>query len=357
MKILLVTLHSQNNNYGSVLQANSLYLFLCDLGHDVTILDYQPFYSNGITNLKMLFRKAVSNTIFLPYYVSRTKRFNHFIKYQKLTKRCKRFEELGEVSKSFDLLMIGSDQVWNPTYLCGKDPAYTLQFSSNPNKMSYAASIGTSDITKEQIDVLVNSLRDFKYVSLRENSSAQLLKNNGRRDARYVLDPVFLYGAEHYKSLEATPSESGYILAYIMHKDPFIEEIVQRAAIRYKKKVIQVGGFMSKCKSDVFYRNAGPREFLGLVHNADYVITSSFHGTAFAHIYHKNFLVVMPPSNTLRIVNILQTAGTEDRIAKSVEDVAILDSEINYDQVDTRINLMREYSRDYLTKSLKLMGR
>ncbi len=355
MKILLVTLHSQNNNYGSVLQANSLYRFLCDLGHEVTILDYQPFYSNGITNFKMLLRKAVTNTLFLPHYISRTRKFNEFIQHQHLTKRCKKFDELKEVSQGYDLLMIGSDQVWNPSYMCGRDPAYTLQFSDNPNKISYAASVGTSDIAEEDIKSLINNIREFKFVSLRENASAELLRNNGRSDAQYVLDPVFLYDEEHYESIETAPGESGYILAYIMNKEPLIEEIVQEAASRYKKKIIQVGGFMSKCKSDVFYRNAGPSDFLGLIHKADFVITSSFHGTAFSHIYHKNFVVVMPPSNSLRIENILHTAGTEDRIAESIEDVALLDRAPDYRVIDRRINDMREKSIKYLYQSLKAM--
>ena len=129
MRILLVTLHSQNNNYGSVLQANSLYSFLCDLGHEVTILDYQPYYSNGITNFKMLLRKAVTNTLFFPYYISRTIKFNEFIKNQRLTKRCKKYDELGEVSQGYDLLMIGSDQVWNPPHVRW-DKAWFLPFIS-----------------------------------------------------------------------------------------------------------------------------------------------------------------------------------------------------------------------------------
>ena len=352
MKILMITLHSQNNNYGSVLQAYSLYSFLAEIGHDVTVLDYQPYYSNGITNVKMLFRKAVSNTLFLPQYVVRSKKFNSFIKKEKLSKHCTKYDQLREIADMYDVLLIGSDQVWNPHYLCGKDPAYTLQFSDSKNKMSYAASIGTEDITYEELQTLLDNIAAFKYVSLREEASTVLLKEHGRIDARYVLDPVFLHDENYYRELQSDIKESGYILAYIMNRDPLIEEIVEGASKKYKKRVIQIGGFMSKCRCDKFYRSAGPEDFLALIDGADYVITSSFHGASFSHIYHKQFLVVMPPANQLRLMNILQTAGTTNRIARKISDLEILDSPIDYQYVDERLNRMKVSSKQYLKDSL-----
>ena len=320
------------------------------------MLDYQPYYSNGITNIKMLFRKAISNTLFFPQYVIRNSKFNSFIKMEQLSKHCTQNNQLKEVANEYEVLLIGSDQVWNPNYLCGKDSAYTLQFSDSKNKMSYAASIGTEDISNEELKTLLQKIKSFKYVSVREESSAVLLQKHGRADAKYVLDPVFLHESEYYRNLQSSSKDKGYILAYIMNRDPLIEKLVNEAAKKYNKKVVQVGGFMSKCRCDKFYRAAGPRDFLALIDGADYVITSSFHGASFSHIYHKQFLVVMPPANQLRLLNILQTAGTTNRIAKSVDDLAILDHPIDYNIVDKRLNNIKQISKQYLINSLNEMG-
>ena len=113
MKILMLTLHSQNNNFGSVLQANSLYQYMKKLGHDVTVLNYRPYYSNGALNPKLLLKKILINTMFLPQFIRRTKRFNSIIDTEKTTKKYTRTEQLNDIAEQYDIFMIGSDQVWN----------------------------------------------------------------------------------------------------------------------------------------------------------------------------------------------------------------------------------------------------
>ncbi|MEE8705856.1 MAG: polysaccharide pyruvyl transferase family protein [Oscillospiraceae bacterium] len=355
-RILLVTLHSQNNNFGSVLQANSLYAYLTEAGYDVDILDYRPFYSNGAVSLKAFLKKAAVNTLYLPQYIRRSQRFETLLKSEQLTRKFTDIADVKKCASEYDIFMIGSDQVWNPHYLCGKDPTYFLDFVESPNKLSYAASIGTDNLTSEEIINIGKRISKFRFVSFREKRSVVQLKNVVR-NAEYVLDPVFLYSVEHYKAMENKyiMHESGYILAYVIHKDPFIAEVIAKIAKELKKKVIQVGGFAPKCKYNSFPRSAGPAEFLTLLDHADYVVTSSFHGTAFSHIYHKQFAVVMPHGNELRIENILQTAGTTDRVIKSLDDTSKILKPIDYDSVDIKINFMRNQSKNYLKKALSAM--
>lgn len=358
-KILLLTLHSQNNNFGSVLQAHSLYKYIESLGYNVTVLNYRPFYSNGATSLKELFIKIAVNTVFLPYLLVRTIRFNKIINQSKLTKLAKKYDDLKSISSDYDIFMIGSDQVWNPYYLCGQDDAYFLKFTDSSNKFSYAASLGTSDISSEALDNIVEKVKDFKYLSIREEVSSLQLREHGRVDTKYVLDPVFLYDENYYRNLVKKSNHikaKGYILAYIIHKDEFISEIVDEFAKLLGKPVVQVGGFASKCNYDKFPRSAGPAEFLSLVDNADFVVTSSFHGTAFSHIFHKQFAVVMPYSNNLRIENILNTAGTSNRVVKSVDDVKNMLEQIDYNVVNPNIEMMRKESSEFLANVLDEMG-
>lgn len=355
MRILLLTLHSQNNNFGSVLQANSLYQYIKSLGYDVTVLNYRPYYSNGALNIKLLLKKIIINTIFLPQFIRRTKRFNSIIDTEKTTKKYTKFEQLDEIAKQFDVFMIGSDQVWNPTYMCGKDPAYFLKFTDSDKKMAYAASLGTEHISEKELREIAENIKDFKYVSVREKVSALQLKTAGRVDTQFVLDPVFLFDVEHYRHIQKETNRTGYILAYVIHKDPFIEKVIEIVAKKMNKQVIQVGGFASKCNYDEFPRSVGPAEFLGLVDGADFVITSSFHGLAFSHIYHKQFLVVLPHGNTLRLRNILEAAGTVERIVEKEKDLDNLYTPIDYKIVDEKLYKLKKQSRDFLCSALNEM--
>lgn len=352
MKILMLTLHSQNNNFGSVLQANSLYQYMKKLGHDVTVLNYRPYYSNGALNPKLLLKKILINTMFLPQFIRRTKRFNSIIDTEKTTKKYTRTEQLNDIAEQYDIFMIGSDQVWNPTYLCGKDSAYVLKFTNSAKKMAYAASIGTDMVSNKELEKIVENIKDFKFVSVREKTSAVQLRNAGRPDTQFVLDPVFLFDKEYYKRLQKKSTRSGYILAYVIHKDPLIEKVIEVLAEKMNKKVIQVGGFASKCKYDEFPRSAGPAEFLGLIDGADLVVTSSFHGLAFSHIYHKQFWVVLPHGNTLRLTNILEAAGTMNRIVEKIEDLDEICEPIDYEIVDEKLGRLKKQSRDFLCSSL-----
>lgn len=353
-KILLLTLHSQNNNFGSVLQANSLYRYLEKCGADVTILNYRPYYSNGARSPKLFIKKLIVNTMFLSYYIKRTKNFNKILKQERQTKKITKRSELSNVSNGYDIVMLGSDQVWNPSYLCGQDSAYYLDFASNNKKVSYAASIGTDNITDEELKDLVQKIEGFSCVSVREEVSAKQLQNSGRSDAQYVLDPVFLFDREYYRKLQVNQKRSGYILAYIIHKDPLISNVVDYIAQKLNKKVILVGGFASKCNADEFLRYIGPCEFLGLVDSADFVVTNSFHGLAFAHIYHKQFAAVMPHGNELRLENIINTAGTDNYVVNSVDDIEKCFVSIDYDEVDKRLDVMRKNSYAYIEKILNM---
>ena len=347
-KVLLLTLHSQNNNFGSVLQAFALQKYLRNLEFDVTVLNYQPFYSNGATNWKMKVKKLITNLLFLPFYLERTKRFNKVLSCENLTDKVTTYDKLYLFAHGYDIYMIGSDQVWNPKFLCGQDPAYYFKFVDEGIKVSYAASLGNSNHNIEELVSLGNNIADFYRVSLRENKSVKQLEGLGFQNLLYVLDPVFLLDVSDYRAMQENISEKGYILAYIIEKDEFMFKVVDKIAKALNKKVIQIGGFASKCKYDKYPREAGPLDFLAYIDNADFVITSSFHGTAFSLIYNKQFAVVMPSDNTLRLENILETAGLEDRIIDELDDVEDMFKTIDYAPVNERIERARTISRNFL---------
>lgn len=352
-KVLILTLHSQNNNFGSVLQAYSLYTFVEEAGCYPVILNYQPYYSNGFTNLRQGLKKLMANCLFLKDYLLRKTKFNKIFIRERMTKKIKKYDKLEKYANGYDVYLVGSDQVWNPKYLCGKDKAYYFDFLPEARKVSYASSLGTIDLSDKELTGIANSIRGFQKVSLREKKSVLQLRTIGFDKAEYVLDPVFLHNKAFYTQMQVPTLEKNYILAYIIHKDSFMSQVVEKLSQLMNKKVIQIGGFASKCKSEKFFRSAGPMEFLGLIDGADFIITSSFHGTAFAHIYNKQFAVVMPKYNTLRIENILETVGTTDRVISDLTQLENILKPIDYDLVNRKIDIMRKTSEKYLLSCLQ----
>ncbi|MGE4585219.1 MAG: polysaccharide pyruvyl transferase family protein [Sphaerochaeta sp.] len=350
--VLLVTLHSQNNNFGSVIQGHSLYSYVKNLGYDVSVLDYRPNYSNGATDFKSRIKRFAANMLFLPQFLIRNRRFSEFISMEKLTSRYTTYQELKDINMKYDIFLIGSDQVWNSEHNCGKDPAYYLEFTQSSAKIAYAASLGRYIKDENVIETLITNISKFRSISLRENRSVVQLTAHGMANVQYVLDPVFLFDVNHYRIMQVDCKESGYILAYIIHSDPLIAQVIKEIARKLNKKVIQIGGLAAKCKYDKYRRDAGPREFLSLVDNADFVVTSSFHGTAFSLIYEKPFAVVMPHSNTLRLENILETAGLTNRVVNTMDDITRMLEPVDYSDASKKIAAMRQISQKYLTKAL-----
>lgn len=354
MKIALLTLHKQNNNFGTVLQAHSLYSYLEEIGYDVELVDYCPYYMNGINSLSSGIKKIIANTLNLPYFLRRDRRFTSFVEEQKMTRRYSDNAQLLAEPPQADIYLIGSDQVWNKNYLCGRDPSYYLNFVQSPNKLSYAASVGNEMQSAAEVESLIRKIKNFRFVSFREKRSAEQLRENGRTDAKFVLDPVFLHSKEYYHQWESENPHKGYVLAYIMEKNNFLAQAAEDIARKYHKKIIEIGGFRSKCHSDFFDKSAGPREFLSYIRNADFVVTSSFHGTAFSLIYQKQFLSALPSRHTLRLTNILEASGTMDRLFDgSQSGLRLAENQINYKKVNARLSPVIASSKKYLEEALR----
>lgn len=354
-KVLLITLHNQKNNFGTVLQSYALYNKVENYGYDVKILDYEPYYANGVKTPVQFIKRTLVNMRFLYSYIRRNQRFEEFIKKQKMTRRYKDMKEIEANPELADIYLIGSDQVWNDEYLCGQDKVYYAGFTESKAKMSYSASAGRV-MNSEALDILKRNTEQITYISMREKYSAEQMQENFGRNIEYVLDPVFLLHMNDYKSLikEKHVQMKGYILAYVIKKDKLISDCIEQVAALTGKKVIQVGGFAKKCDYDYFPRAAGPIEFLELIDNADIVITSSFHGTAFAHIFKKQFLIVMPEESPLRVENILELAGTKNRIVENIDQVSeMLENPIDYASVDAMLDIYRTKSETFLQTSLE----
>lgn len=353
MKIGIISIHALRNNFGSVLQSYALYRFLKEHGHKVIIINYMPQYFRTAAGLWGKIKLLLTNLCFFYPYIKRKKRFDEFILSSPMTKEYRDFNELKNNPPQADCYIAGSDQLWNPTFPCGRDDAFYLSFTDSRNKMAYSTSIGTASLCDSDYDRIIKKISNFKYVSVREKLSCEKLIQHGRTDTRHVCDPVFLLTQEQYRALYAFKPREKYIFVYAVEKDEKLEKVVNILADKFKCEVITVGGFRRKSRG-YFPRWIGPKEFLGFLDNAEFVVVSSFHGTAFSLIFEKQFVVVPPRQNSLRLESILDIAGLQDRmVLDSVEIDDILQRSINYNIVTRRLAKHIEDSKEFLLTSLR----
>lgn len=332
MKIGILTFHFVDN-YGAVLQAYALKSYLISIGHDVDILNYSNPFLRSLTRSK--FNKLKSKVwAVVKRMIAGTKKHKSFELFRKqrleINNRPIHSKELFEmfiVNNSYDVIIVGSDQVWNPS-ITGSDETYLLSINSEKIvKISYAASFGKSLIDNTWLDKLCYQINSYKAVSVREKTAKSFLcKKNVTKNVSVVADPVFLLERAVWEKLATKRLvKEDYILCYVMPGDSIIEKRIEKAALKISEekslKIIYIGRkeykrFLFDGKDMI---DASPEDFLSLFQYATIVLTNSFHGTAFSIIFNKDFYSFV--NNELsaemqlgsRIIDLLYTCNLEDR--------------------------------------------
>lgn len=199
--------------------------------------------------------------------------------------------------------LAGSDQVWDPERL---NPVFFLSFVTKGKRISYAASMGTTNIRPEAAKAIETWLRLFDRISVRERMCAEALRKLTDKEIGMHIDPTFLIDAETWRSLERPYRVKGpYILLYMLYWDNSLTGQIADLKKRTGLFVYAVCLRASRIYADKHCYDVGVEEFLWLVDHAEYVVTSSFHGVAFSVIFQKQFSAVINPKLPSRIENIL----------------------------------------------------
>ena len=302
MKICTITCHDVYN-VGASLQAYALQTYLKSLGHDVKIIDYKPDYLSKHYRLDIVgnpkydkpFLKQAYLLAKLPgrlHMLPRKRAFDSFTaKYLDLTKRYASNEELKKEPPEADAFLAGSDQIWNPLFPNGKDPAFYLDFALHGIRASYAASFAVDEFPQELREVTAQYLKRFDYIAVREKSGLSVLKTLGITNAVTVLDPVFLLDRAQWEAMAERPEgcEAPYLLVYDFDNSPAVRKLAGRIAAERGLHIYSVFKlpYAERC-----FSLCGPENFLGLVQGADFVLSNSFHATAFSVIFEREFAVV-----------------------------------------------------------------
>ncbi|RGF78459.1 polysaccharide pyruvyl transferase family protein [Ruminococcus sp. OF03-6AA] len=193
----------------------------------------------------------------------------------------------------YDKFITGSDQVFN--FACTDfDKTYFLQFVKNcDNKLSYAASFGMKEIPDSYVNDYKSLLSTFSELSIRENAGQQIVKKLTGKDSELSVDPVFLLTAEEWEKLAKKPKLKNYILIYKLNTSNLIFDFARKLSKLTGRKIVALNfDVVDQMKTPDIkgVYSASVEEFLGYVKYADYVVTNSFHGTAFSVIFIKIFM-------------------------------------------------------------------
>ena len=368
----IITIH-KINNYGSVFQAYALQRICETFGYEVEIIDYDfPNDFHKENRYSAIEDKVSSEPVWIKLLFSwalikqhRTIR-NFIDRHQHLSSE-KYFhpDELLNNPPAYDIYITGSDQVWNPRY-CNGDPSFLLHFApDNAKRISYAASIGTDHIPAELVDRFKTFMGRYDAVSVREESGKAIISGQLGLNASTVLDPTLLLSADEWNEI-AVPERvirKKYILCYFLNYSfdafPYVDDFAEYIHAETGYDIVRVARPPHRLKfgHTHYCIDASPEEFLALVRDAEMVLTTSFHGTAFAVNFGKPvFTVVNAGGNNSdsRQTWLMKSIGLESQIV-ALNDSFPSKDRFYYNVVKAQELLanLREGSKSFLTTSLK----
>jgi hypothetical protein len=377
-KKIAVLTQPLGKNYGGILQAFALQVVLKNLGHEVLTVDrhYTKRRLYYVQKGYSVFKKAIERLILRKSILIRDwptekesdyiyKNNLRFIKENlRLTESIPNQNEMGKLNKyKFDAYVVGSDQVWRPKY-SPYIPNFFLDFipSNDPAKrIAFAASFGVDGLeyTPEQLAICAPLAKKFDAVSVREDSAVALCREHFGIAATHVLDPTLLLEKEDYIKVvekDNISKSKGTLMSYVLDITPEKEEMIQQIArarnltefsVFPEMQFHEVGRKgLEKCVYPPI--TAWLRGFM----DADYIVTDSFHGTAFSIIFNKPFIAIGNASRGLsRFTSLLNIFGLAERLVLSKDQLSLelINKPIDFEKV----NSIRAEKKDQAIQFLK----
>lgn len=367
------------NNYGTSLQGYAMIKKIQQLGYDVEIINYiKQFtlldkikwvinsYRCGLgRNIKV--KKQSLPVDYVRNIGIRTAAVDAYKekKLLPLFHDYRGYEALSNGSKNYDVVVVGSDQVWIPTGLPTK--FYNLLFvDDNVRKVAYASSFGVQEIPDFQKKATGAYLDRFYKIGVREKRGKEIVDALSHQTAQVVADPTLLLSREEWEEEIASSvinDKEPYMFCYLISENEDARAKATELAKQKGLKIICIRHLEKYRAVDDTYGdeapyNVGPNEFVKYIRNAEYVVTDSFHCTVFSHIFHKNFLTFYRSSagknaRNSRIDSLISVLGSSKNKLYAVGDLKGIDAEVNWNTVDENLSKLRESSMKFLKEALK----
>ena len=367
MKVALITLHNVKN-YGSALQTYATQTILEKLNCEVKVINYyrkdlieNNLLETRINSSKVFSKNCITKVIgrlFLKSSIKKqSEKFNDFLnKYIHLTKKYFSNEELKSDLPIADIYCTGSDQVWNSDWNNGIEKTFFLDFVPDDKKrISYASSFGKEKLNEEEKAITKEMLEKYQYISVREKSAKKIIEDLGIKNVEHVLDPTLLLNKNEWEELKVDiKHKEKYILVYQLNtKNPEFDKYVKNLS-KYKKiPIVRVSNVSyQRYKYGKFVNCPTVEEFISYFLNAEYIVTDSFHATAYAINFNKKFLCIFPKKFSTRLQSILDLTGLQERRVLDFNKLDIIDNQIDYEKVNRIIDDERLKSINYLKKAI-----
>lgn len=342
-KVGILTLFTENFNYGALFQAYALQETVLSMGFDCEIIDFEYFPRPYVMNL--------------PAGVQACRRKSQdYLKKLNVSKQRYTAQTIHESNEEYDIFITGSDQVW---FYSGTVPylsSFALDFvEEGKPKIAYAASFGRSIVTEQYKKALERGISRLDAISVREQSAIPFLSGMTEKKVCDVLDPVFFLSQERWTSISEKPNEpEPYIFLYAVIENQEMEDAVKKIQDKMNCKLVR-----SAYQEE---NPISPQDFLGLISGASYVITNSFHGSILSIIHQKQFVATENDklqsaySVNTRMIDLLEKFGLQDRFVRNGTDLVerALGEPIDFKPVQEKLASLQEISWQFLKNALSM---
>ena len=392
MRIGVVTYWNSSDNYGQQLQCWAMQRILKRLGHNPFLIRYSRQWPWSFTSCFkwILSRKTISRIVrkslkshrenanqsslkdklyFYSYDILRdfeTFRREHIVTSDRIWKS---IDDLRKHPPLADCYLAGSDQVWHDSLMESDAEGMYLAFGdAEIRRVSYAASIGR-DIPSLELDRFTELVKAFNHVSVRERDASKLCERIGIH-AQVVLDPTFLITEHDIEQLRIKSREAysqSYMFCYFLNVKEF-QELHWSDVQSYLKNrklgidIVYSSGYepAKRLVKDIEPSFPTVQEWVAKIANSTCVYTTSYHGLVFALLFHKPFVVLPLMSHPFandRMMTLLDALGLSSRMLQFHSDFAqIMDSIIDWNSVDLRLDELRQDSISFLKTALESEG-
>ena len=366
-KICFVTRHAIVN-YGSFLQTYATQKLFEDYGYNAEVLDYvrEDEEYHNVTELLLKKSKKWNRNIFTRLIYRIVQWPDHYIcgrtfekeraKYLNLSERITNPVADANKIPTADIYCTGSDQVWNSVWNKGIVlPLYLNFVPKDKYKFAYAASFGVDKITDEEIMETKDYINQYNCISVREDSAVDILVNQYCYDndkVVHLLDPTVAMSREFWSKYKGKSKiKEDYILIYNLNRSKEFDKYAKKLS---KKTGLKLVRFCTRY--DQFYRPGKSMlvpevfDFITLISNAKYVLTDSFHATAFSMNMNTEPICVYPNKFGGRLRSFLELTDSLQRHISDYSDFDVLNRKVDFEKVNTILNKERQKTRNFLEK-------
>lgn len=340
MKAAIITLH-QVNNYGTQLQAYATQEKFKQYFDDVVFIDYRRPDTYGMGLLNSFAQGNIIRAIaIMPTLLRWRTVFDSFRKkYLNLSKQVYYSEsDFESFEDDADVYFSGSDQVWNSGWNRGIIPFFYLSFVPNGKpKYAYASSFGRKMLTDQEIQSSKQYIEQFNKITVREQSGIEIVKKQyGYENVSRIVDPTLAMTPQFWRKVE-TPVNvpKDYILIYNLNRsvlfDNYAKKIAEKTGLPLYRFCTRYDQVLQSGKSLVIPKIF---DFVTLIDKARYVLTDSFHATAFSLNMNTMPICVYPDNYSGRISEFLKMVKAEQCHAKSFDDIDVVDRTVDFDTVN-----------------------